>query len=254
MLRIDINADLGEGFGVYTRGDDAALMAHITSASIACGFHAGDPGTMARTVALAVKRGVALGAHPGLPDLVGFGRRAMGVTPTEVWDLVAYQIGALSAFARRHRQELGHIKPHGALYALAEQDAGIAEAIAQAVADAGEWLVLVGQSGGRLTQAGEAAGLRAAHEVFADRAYLPSGRLQPRDQPGAVLTDPEIVTARVVQLARQGTLTATDGSVLTLRADTLCLHGDTPGAARLAAAVRAALDAEGVAVRSFDAL
>lgn len=252
--RMDLNADLGEGFGVYTRGDEAALMAQVTSANIACGFHAGDPSTMARTVALAVKHGVALGAHPGLPDLVGFGRRALAVTPSEVWDLVAYQIGALAAFARRHRQELGRVKPHGALYALAEQDMGIAEAIAQAVSDAGEWLVLVGQSGGWLTQAGEAAGLRVAHEVFADRAYLPNGALLPRDQPGAVLTDPEVVTARVVQLVRDGTLTAIDGSVLNLRADTLCVHGDTPGAAALAAAVRATLEAEGVAVRSFDAL
>ena len=252
--RMDLNADLGEGFGVYTRGDEAALMAQVTSANIACGFHAGDPSTMARTVALAVKHGVALGAHPGLPDLVGFGRRALAVTPSEVWDLVAYQIGALAASARRHRQELEHVKPHGALYALAEQDMGIAEAIAQAVSDAGEWLVLVGQSGGWLTQAGQAAGLRVAHEVFADRAYLPNGALLARDQPGAVLTDPEVVTARVVQLVRDGTLTAIDGSVLTLRADTLCVHGDTPGAAALAAAVRATLEAEGVAVRSFDAL
>lgn len=237
--QIDLNADVGEGFGVYTHGDEAALMAQITSANIACGFHAGDPTTMARTVALAVKHGVALGAHPGLPDLVGFGRRALAVTPEGLRDLVTYQIGALAGFARRQGQALTHVKPHGALYTMAEQDAGIAEALAQAVAEAGEELVLVGLSGGQLVRAGEAVGVRVAQEVFADRAYLPNGTLVPRDRPGALLTDPEAVAAQAVRLARM------------LRADTLCLHGDTPGAAALAAVVRAALEAEGIAVRAM---
>ncbi len=239
ITRIDLNADVGEGFGVYAHGDEAALMAQITSANIACGFHAGDPATMARTVAQAVKHGVALGAHPGLPDLVGFGRRALAVTPGEVRDLVTYQIGALAGFARRQGQALCHVKPHGALYTMAEQDAGIAEAIAQAVADAGDWLILVGLSGGQLVKAGEAAKLSVAHEVFADRAYLPDGTLLPRSELGAVLTDPEAVAAQAVRLAR------------TRRADTLCLHGDTPGAAALAAVVRAALEAEGIAVKAL---
>ena len=237
--QIDLNADVGEGFGVYTHGDEAALMAQVTSANIACGFHAGDPGTMARTVALAVKNGVGLGAHPGLPDLVGFGRRAMAMTPEEARDLVTYQIGALTAFARRHGQALTHVKPHGALYTMAEQDARIAGAIAQAVAEAGEGLILVGLSGGQLVKAGEAAGMRVAQEVFADRAYLPDGTLLPRDRPGAVLTDPEAVAAQVVRLAR------------TRRADTICLHGDTPGAAALAAAVRATLEAAGITVKAI---
>lgn len=236
---IDLNADVGEAFGIYTNGDEAALMAQITSANIACGFHAGDPTTMARTVALAIKHGVSLGAHPGLPDLVGFGRRVLAVTPGEVRDLVTYQIGALAGFARRHGQTLTHVKPHGALYTMAEQDAGIAEAIARAVAEAGEGLTLVGLSGGQLVRAGEAAGLSVAREVFADRAYLPDGTLLPRSQPGAVLTDPEAVAAQAVRLA------------LTLRADTLCLHGDTPGAAALAVAVRSALEAEEIAVKAM---
>jgi len=238
-LNIDLNADVGEGFGVHAHGDEAALMAQISSANIACGFHAGDPSTMARTVALAVKHGVALGAHPGLPDLAGFGRRAMAVTPSEARDLVTYQLGALAAFARRHGQRLTHVKPHGALYTMAEQDAEIAVAIAQAVAEAGEGLLVVGLSGGQLVRAGEAAGLSVAHEVFADRAYLPDGTLLPRDRPGAVLTDPEAVAAQAVRLAR------------TQRADTLCLHGDTPGAAALAAVVRAALEAEGMVVKAL---
>ncbi len=242
ICRIDLNADLGEGFGVYTHGDEAALMAHITSANIACGFHAGDPVTMARTVTLAARHGVALGAHPGLPDLVGFGRRALAVTPDEVRDMVTYQIGALAGFARRHGQSLCHVKPHGALYTLAEQDAGIAEAIALAVAEAGEELILVGLSGGQLVRAGEAAKLSVAHEVFADRAYLPDGTLLPRSQPGAVLTDLEAVAAQAVRLA------------LTLRADTLCLHGDTPGAAALAGTVRAALEGEGITVKALGKL
>lgn len=238
--QIDLNADVGEGFGVYAHGDEAALMAQITSANIACGYHAGDPGTMARTVALAVKHGVTLGAHPGLPDLVGFGRRALAVTPDEVRDLVTYQIGALAGFARRPGQTLCHVKPHGALYTMAEQDAKVAEAIARAVAEAGKGLILVGLSGGQLVKAGEAAGLRVAHEVFADRAYLPDGTLLPRSLPGAVLTEPEAVAVQAVRLAK------------TQRADTLCLHGDTPVAAALAAVVRAALEAEGIAVKALD--
>lgn len=254
MQRIDLNADLGEGFGVYALGDDDALLACITSANIACGFHAGDPATMARTAAVAGGLGVALGAHPGLPDLAGFGRREMAVPPADVRNLVAYQIGALAAFAARGGRRLQHVKPHGALYAMAEREQAVADAITQAVRDFDWGLILVGQSGGRLAGAGQAMGLRVAHEVFADRAYLPDGTLMPRSQAGAVLHDPAAIAARAVRLAREGVVLAADGARLMLVADTLCLHGDTPGAAALARAVRDALESEGVIVRALGEL
>ena len=253
MDRIDLNADIGESFSVYVLGQDDALLRQVTSANVACGFHAGDPGTMARTVEAAVARGVGVGAHPGLPDLAGFGRRAMAVTPDEVRDLVTYQIGALTGFARRHGQRLQHVKPHGALYTLAEADMDVAQAIAESVAAFDRALILVGLSGGRLVAAGTASGLRVAHEVFADRAYQTDGTLTPRSQPGAVLHDLTEVAERVVRLAQTGMIMAGDGTVLTLKADTICLHGDTPDAPALAAAIRAALGAAGVDVRRLDA-
>lgn len=253
VKRIDLNADLGESFGVYSPGHDQALLRLVTSANIACGYHAGDPGTMAGVAADCAWQGIGLGAHPGLPDLVGFGRRLMAVSPDEVRDLVTYQIGALDAFARRQGQKLQHVKPHGALYTLAESDPAIAEAIALAVAEFDEGLVLVGLSGGGLVKAGLASGLRVAQEVFADRTYQSDGTLTPRSQPNAVLHDSDLVAARMVRLAREGTLTAVDGAELTLAADTICLHGDTPDAPALAAAVRQALEAEGVRVCRLDA-
>jgi len=252
MNRIDLNADLGESFGVYPLGDDTALMPLVTSANIACGFHAGDPSMMARTVALAVSHGVALGAHPGLPDLVGFGRREMAVSASEVGDLVMYQIGALAAFAVRHGQRLQHVKPHGALYALAERDSAVAEAIAQAVCDVDRGLILVGQSGGQLAAIGQALGLRVAHEVFADRTYQSDGTLTPHSRPNAMLHDSVEIAARMMRLVRAGTVTVLDGTELTRTADTICLHGDSPHAAAVAAAVRKSLEAAGVAIRRLD--
>ena len=253
MLRIDLNADCGEGFGAYPPGDDAALLRSVSSANIACGFHAGDPGTMARTVALAAEAGAALGAHPGLPDLAGFGRRSMGVTPAEVRDLVTYQIGALAGFASRHGQTLRHIKPHGALYWMAEEDGRIAEAIARAVQDWDSALVLVGLSGGGLVRAGQARGLQTAAEIFADRTYLPDGTLAPRSLPNAVLHNLDEAAARITLWARKGTLTATDGSTLRVEADTICIHSDSPSAPALAARVRLALEAEDYAVQPVGA-
>ena len=253
MTRVDLNADMGESYGVYTLGDDDALLQSVTSANIACGFHAGDPGTMARAVASCVAHGVAVGAHPGLPDLSGFGRRALAVTPAEVRDLMTYQIGALAAFAARHGQRLQHVKPHGALYTMAERDPVLAAAIAEAVRDADAGLILMGLSGGVLVEAGRALGLHVVHEVFADRSYAPDGTLTPRSQPGSVLHDPAQVAARIVRLVTEGKIAALDGSDLTPIADTICLHGDSPGAAQLAAAVRQALEAAGVAVRPLGA-
>ncbi len=249
MDRIDLNADMGESFGAYTLGDDDALLQSVTSANIACGFHAGDPSTMARAVASCAARGVALGAHPGLPDLAGFGRRALAVTPAEVRDLVTYQVGALAAFAARHGQRLQHVKPHGALYNMAERDPAIAAAIAQATSEADAALILMGLSGGRLVAAGRELGLRVTQEVFADRSYAPDGTLTPRGLPGAVLHDSAQVAARIVRLVTEGKIAASDGSELVPIADTICLHGDSPAAAGLAAAVRKALEAVGVAVR-----
>ncbi len=248
MRRIDLNADCGEGFGAYALGDDEALLRSVTSANIACGFHAGDPGTIARTVALATKLNVVLGAHPGLPDLTGFGRRRMGVTPAEVRDLVTYQIGALAGFAARHGQNLRHVKPHGALYWMAEEDLEVAENIAQAVLDWDAALVLVGLSGGGLVRAGQAQGLQTASEIFADRAYLPDGTLAPRSLPNAVLHDLDEVAARITRWAKEGVLTATDGSSLRVEADTLCIHSDSPSAPALAARVRLTLEAEDYSV------
>ena len=251
MHRVDLNADMGESFGAYTLGDDDALLLSVTSASIACGFHAGDPGTMARAVAACTLHGVALGAHPGLPDLAGFGRRALAVSPAEARDLVTYQIGALAAFAARSGVRLQHVKPHGALYTMAERDPLLAAAIARAVREADADLILMGLSGGALVEAGRMLGLRVAHEVFADRAYIADGTLAPRGSPGAVLHDPDEVAARIVRLVREGKIAATDGSDLTLEADTVCLHGDAPGAVLLASVVRRTLEEEGVAVRAL---
>ncbi len=251
MRRVDLNADLGESFGVYTLGDDAALLRVVTSVSVACGFHAGDPSTMAQAVRLAAATGVALGAHPGLPDLAGFGRRRLDITPAEARDLVTYQIGALAGFAAREGQTLQHVKPHGALYALAEEHPAVAAAIALAVQGYDRKLILFGLSGGRLVAAGQALGLQTASEVFADRSYAADGSLVPRTAPDAVLHDPELVAARMAHWARTGTLLAADGSTaLTLAADTICLHGDSPGASALAVRVRSVLKSEGVRVQS----
>lgn len=251
MRRVDLNADLGESFGIYTLGDDPALLRVVTSANIACGFHAGDPSTIAQAVRLAAASGVALGVHPGLPDLAGFGRRRLEVTPAEVRDLVTYQIGALAGFAAREGQTVQHVKPHGALYALAEENPAIADVIAQAACEWSRELILFGLSGGRLVAAGNALGLQTAAEVFADRAYSADGCLVPRSEPDAVLHDVELVAARMAHWAQTGTLLAADGrTALTLTADTICLHGDSPGASALAVRVRSALEAAGVKVQS----
>lgn len=252
MLRIDLNADLGESFGVYRMGSDEALLPWVTSANIACGFHAGDPHIMARIVAAAVAKGVALGAHPGLPDLIGFGRRLMAISPNEAGDIVTYQIGALAAFAGRHGQRLQHIKPHGALYWMAETDSAIADEIALAVIETEPALILVGLSGGRLISAGQALGLRVAHEVFADRTYQPDGTLTPRSQPHAMLNDPRLVAARIARLVREGVLAASDGTELHLAVDTVCVHGNSPDAPALAQAIRETLEAQGITVCRLD--
>jgi 5-oxoprolinase (ATP-hydrolysing) subunit A len=248
---VDLNADVGESFGAWTLGHDAALFTHITSANVACGFHAGDPGVMRATVELAREHGVAVGAHPGFPDLSGFGRRDMHMSPREVEDLVVYQIGALAGVAAAQGVRLQHVKAHGALYNMAVTDLVLADAIARATAAIDPDLVLLGLPGSQLLRAGERAGLRTASEVFADRAYRCDGTLVPRAQPGAVIHDEEAVVRRVIAMVRDGTVTADDGTRVPLRADTICVHGDTPGAAQLAGRMRAALQDAGIHVRAL---
>jgi UPF0271 protein len=248
---VDLNADVGESFGAWTIGHDAALFTHITSANVACGFHAGDPGVMRATVELAREHRVAVGAHPGFPDLTGFGRRDMRMSPREVEDLVMYQIGALAGIAAAQGIRLQHVKAHGALYNMAVTDLALADAIARATAAIDRSLVLLGLAGSQLLQAGERAGLRTASEGFADRAYRPDGTLVPRTQPAAVIHDEEAVVRRVIDMVRDRTVTADDGTPLALRADTICVHGDTPGAARLAGRMRTALNDAGIEVRAL---
>jgi UPF0271 protein len=250
-MRIDLNSDLGESFGAWTMGQDAALMTAITSANVACGFHAGDPGVMRETLALARAHHVAVGAHPGFPDLGGFGRREMSCSPREVEDLVLYQVGALTAMASAQGLRLQHVKAHGALYNMACRDERLAGAVARATAAADDALILFGLPGSALLDAGTKLGLRVAAEVFADRAYHADGSLVSRATPGSVIHDEAEVVARTVRMARERTVTALDGAAVSLSADTICVHGDTPGAARLAAALRAALESAGVDVRAL---
>jgi UPF0271 protein len=248
---IDLNCDMGESFGPWTMGTDEALLDSITSASIACGFHAGDPGTMRRTVQLALARGVAVGAHPGLPDLVGFGRREMAITPEEAYSLTVYQIGALMAFVRAEGGTMQHVKPHGALYNMAAQRAELAEAIASAVHDVDPTLILVGLAGSQLIRAAERAGLRTAGEAFADRRYQADGSLMQRSRSHAVITDPAEAVAQVVEIVGSGRVIDVEGGHLAINAETICIHSDTPGAAEFARQVRARLEAEGIEVKKL---
>jgi UPF0271 protein len=247
---IDLNADLGEGFGPWRMGDDDAVLRHVTSANVACGFHAGDPSVIDRTIALAAAAGVAVGAHPSHLDLRGFGRRTIAADPAEVEADVLYQVGAVMAFAKSHGVRLSHVKPHGALYNQAAVDERLSLAIARGVARLSTDLVLVGAaSSPAMRRAAEACGLRFAAEAFADRAYERDGTLVPRGRPWAVLEDTAAVAARAVAIARERRVQAADGTLIPLEADTICLHGDTPGAVEHARAVRAALESAGIDVR-----
>jgi len=249
-MQIDLNGDVGESFGAYEIGRDAALIPILTSANIACGFHAGDPGVMRATVALARQHGTAVGAHPGFPDLVGFGRREMNATPREVEDLVAYQIGALAAIAAAQGVRLAHVKPHGALYNMAARDMDLADAIARAIAAVDPSLALFGLPGSQSLEAAQRHKVRAVSEAFADRAYRRDGSLVPRNQPGAVIDDEQIVVTRAVAIARERVVIAADGTRVPLDVQTICVHGDTPGAAVLASRIRKALNDAGIQVRA----
>src|SRR5262245_29361091 len=250
-MRIDLNADVGESFGAYKLGHDEALIPLITSANVACGFHAGDPSVMRATVALARECRVAVGAHPGFPDLVGFGRREINASPRDVEDAVAYQIGALAGIAAAEGVRLHHVKAHGALYNMAVRSRPLAEAIARATASIDRGLIMLGLPGSELIEAGRRAGLRTAAEGFADRAYQADGSLVPRTQAGAVIDDADRVVERAVMMAGERAVIAINGSRVAIDIETICLHGDTPSAAALAARVRQALSGAGIDVRAI---
>jgi UPF0271 protein len=250
-MRIDLNSDLGESFGPWPMGQDAALMDSISSANVACGFHAGDPGAMRATIALAREKGVAIGAHPGFQDLVGFGRRELKATPREVEDLVLYQVAALAGMAAAQGVKLQHVKAHGALYNMACRDRALADAIATAVAALDRSLILFGLPNSELLRAGQAAGLAVAAEVFADRAYDPDGSLTSRSQPGSVIHDTAKVLARTIAMVRDKQVVAVDGSTIALQADTICLHGDTPGAAALGREIRRGLESADIRIAAL---
>jgi UPF0271 protein len=249
MRQIDLNCDCGESFGPWNLGDDEAVLRHVSSANVACGGHAGDPSVMRRTVRLCRELGVAVGAHPGYPDLQGFGRRALPMAPDEIEASVLAQIGALHAIARAEGVSLRHVKPHGALYNVAAVTPAVAEAIARAVAAFSRELTLVGLAGSLLVAAGEAAGLPVAREAFADRGYAADGTLLPRGTPGALILDPAANLAHALRLVAEGHALAPDGARVPVVADTLCLHGDTPGAAQRAAHLRRGLEEAGLGVR-----
>ena len=249
--RIDLNADVGEGFGPWPMGADAELIPLVTSVNVACGAHAGDPSTMERTVRLARQHGVAVGAHPGYPDLAGFGRRDLDMTAADLAASLVFQVGALAAFARDAGTDLTHVKPHGALYNRAAADPALAAVVAGALARVAPDAVLVGLAGSALLAAGRAAGLAVAREAFADRAYEADGSLRSRRLPGAILATPELAAAQVLAIARDRRVATWDGGTVAVEADTICLHGDTPDAAAYARAVRSALETAGIALESL---
>ncbi len=248
-MEIDLNADVGESFGTYGLGDDAALLGLVSSANIACGFHAGDPVVLERTVRLALRGGAAPGAHPGYPDLQGFGRRSLALGEEETYAAVLYQIGALRAFARATGTDLRHVKPHGALYNDAAKDPARARGIVRAVRASGEGILLVGLPDCELEKAARDAGVPYAREFFADRAYQDDGTLVPRSRPDSVIHDEGACVERVLRAVRDGTLVSASGKVIPVRADTVCLHGDNPQAVAFARRLRAALESEGITIR-----
>lgn len=247
-MRVDLNSDLGESFGAYSVGSDAAVIPLVSSVNVACGMHAGDPVVMRRTVRLAAEAGVAVGAHPGYPDLQGFGRRDLALSPDEGYAFVLYQVGALAAFCRAAGVRLRHVKPHGQLYNRAASDAPFAEAVAAAVRDADPSLVLVGLANGELIRAGRAAGLQTAEEFFADRAYTDAGALVPRSQPNAIIDDAARAARRAVRAVRDGSVESATGATVPIAADTICVHGDNARALSFVREIRAALAEAGIEI------
>jgi UPF0271 protein len=251
---VDLNCDMGESFGAYVMGNDEAILETITSANIACGFHAGDPTTMRRTVRMALEKNVGIGAHPGLPDLAGFGRREMTISANEAFDLVVYQIGALYGFVKAEGGRMQHVKPHGALYNMAAVGKGLAEAIAEAVYKVDPELILFGLAGSELVRAGERVGLKTAHEVFADRTYQADGTLTSRREPNALITDHLVAIRQIIRMVKESKVTAIDGTEVEIQADTICIHGDGKTALEFARVIPGALAAEGVGIKGIGAV
>ena len=251
MAKVDLNADLGESFGAYTIGMDSEVLRYITSANVACGFHAGDPVVMKKTLALAKERNTAVGAHPGFPDLQGFGRRNMVISPDEAYAYMVYQVGALAAFAKAAGMSLQHVKPHGAFYNMAAKDAALAEAICQGVKDVDSNLILLGLAGSEHIRAAEKVGLKAASEVFADRGYMEDGTLVPRKMEGAVIHDRAFAIERTVRMVKEGVVETLSGKLIPIKADSICVHGDNPDAIGFVRDIREALEQGGVTVTNI---
>ena len=247
---VDLNCDMGESFGTWTLGNDAAILPFVTSANIACGFHAGDPAVMKATVRAALRENVAIGAHPGLPDLAGFGRRDLAISAEEAFDMTVYQLGALAAMVKAEGGQLQHLKPHGALYNMAATQPALAEAIAEAVYKVQPELTLYGLAGSELTKAGEKIGLKTAHEVFADRTYQANGTLTARRQPDALITSADVAIAQVMRMVQNGLVRTQQGQEVAIRADTVCLHGDGAHALEFAQRLNAALRQAGVQLQA----
>lgn len=254
MHKVDLNCDMGESFGAYKMGNDEEILDYVTSANIACGFHAGDPATMRKTVKLALEKNVGIGAHPGLQDLTGFGRRNMAISPQEAYDLTVYQIGALAAFVKAEGGKLQHVKAHGALYNMAAKNAALSEAIAEAVYKVDPELVLFGLSGSELVTAGEKIGLRSANEVFSDRTYQADRTLTPRTEANALITDSDTAINQVIRMVKENKVTTVDGLDTEIKAETICIHGDGATALDFAVNISQSLrnaDIEVVKVQSF---
>ena len=248
MAKVDLNCDLGESFGAYTIGMDEKVIPLISSCNIACGFHASDPEVMKKTIALAKKAGIGIGAHPGFPDLMGFGRRNLNVSPAEAAAYITYQLGALFGFAKSAGVKIQHVKPHGALYNMAGKNYDLALAIAKAVQDFDPEIILLGLSGSESIKAAQDIGLPAAREVFADRAYMPDGSLMPRTMEGAVIHDEKVAIERVIRMVKEHKITAADGNDIVIVPDSICVHGDNEKALAFVTQIRAALEAEGVEI------
>lgn len=248
---VDLNSDLGESFGAYTIGLDSEVLKYVTSANVACGWHAGDPMIMDKTVKLAVENGVAIGAHPGYPDLMGFGRRNMDVTPNEARNYMLYQLGALSAFAKAHGTKLQHMKLHGAFYNTACVKKELADAIVDAILEVDKDIIVMALSGSYLLQRAEEKGLKVAHEVFADRAYNIDGTLVNRKLPGAMVHDRDVAIQRIKRMVLEGKVTAIDGTDIDIKADSICVHGDNPEAVNFVKFIKESLEAEGIEVKNI---
>ncbi|MCT2346565.1 LamB/YcsF family protein [Niallia taxi] len=251
MYKIDLNCDLGESFGAYSLGMDEDILRFVTSANIACGFHAGDPSVMQKTVKLALKNNVQIGAHPGLPDLVGFGRRNMNITPQEAHDMVIYQIGALAGFVKSEGTRMQHVKPHGALYNMAAKDSKLAIAIAEAVYKVDSELILFGLAGSELVRAGEKIGLQTANEVFSDRTYQADGTLTPRTEPDALIHDKKQAVGQVVRMIKEGQVLSRQHVDVPVKADTVCIHGDGAAALAFAQQIKETLELSGIEIAAF---